>query len=36
LAKVIQKYNPGDKIALKVLRGEQELSIEAILGERQE
>jgi S1-C subfamily serine protease len=28
------KYNPGDKITLKVLRAGKELNIEAILGER--
>jgi len=35
LAKIIQKYNPEDKIILKVLREEKELSIEATLGERE-
>ena len=34
LAKIIQKYNPGDKIKLKVLRGNEELNLEATLGER--
>ena len=35
LAKIIQKYNPGDKIILKVLREGKEISIEVILGERE-
>lgn len=34
LAKIIMKYNPGDKISLKVLRGEQEKIFEVTLGER--
>ncbi len=33
LAKIIQEHKPGDKIVLRVLRGEQELIIEAVLGE---
>jgi len=36
LAKLIQKYNPGDKIILKILRGEEEKTLQAILGERTE
>lgn len=36
LAKVIQKYNPGDKVALKVLRAQTTETIEVVLGERQE
>lgn len=36
LGKVIQEYNPGDKISLKILRNGQEKIIEAILGERSE
>ena len=36
LAKIIQKYNPGDKITLKVLRGEKEINITVTLGEREE
>ena len=34
LAKIIQKYNPGDKITLKILRTGQEKTIEVTLGER--
>lgn len=33
LAKMIQEHKPGDTIVLRVLRGEQELIIEAVLGE---
>ena len=36
LAKIIIKYNPGDKIILKILRNNKELDIELILGERTE
>lgn len=36
LAKVIQKYNPGDKVTLKILRGEEEKIVTATLGEREE
>lgn len=36
LAKIIIKYNPGDKVVLKILRGNQEKTIEVILGERSE
>jgi S1-C subfamily serine protease len=36
LGKVIQKYNPGDIITLKILRGSQERILEATLGERSE
>jgi len=36
LAKIIMKYNPGDKITLKILRQEKEEIIEVILGERSE
>jgi S1-C subfamily serine protease len=36
LARIIMKYNPGDKIVLKVLRDEQEKIFEVILGERSE
>jgi len=36
LAKIIMKYNPGDKVVLKILRGTQEKIIEVILGERSE
>jgi len=34
LAKIIQKYNPGDKISLKILRGKEEKTLEVILSER--
>lgn len=34
MSKIIQKYNPGDKITLKILRGGQEISLDVILGER--
>jgi serine protease Do len=33
LAEIIQKYNPGDKIVLKILREKEEKTIEIILGE---
>ena len=36
LAKIIMKYNPGDKITLKILRNEKEEIIEVVLGERSE
>jgi len=36
LAKIISKYNPGDKVVLKVLREGREKTITAILGERSE
>ncbi|MFA5249066.1 MAG: trypsin-like peptidase domain-containing protein [Candidatus Paceibacterota bacterium] len=35
LAKIIAKYLPGDKVTLKILRNEKELSVEATLGEYQ-
>ncbi len=34
MASIIQKYNPGDSVTLKVLRNGQEMDIEATLGER--
>lgn len=34
LAKIIQSHNPGDKITLEILRGEKEIKIEAVLGEK--
>lgn len=34
LAKIIQKYNPNDKVALRILREGQERIVEVILGER--
>jgi len=36
LAKVIQRYNPEDQVTLKVLRGEEEIILQAILAERSE
>lgn len=36
LAKIISKYNPGDKITLKVLRGKDEKFFQLTLGERKE
>lgn len=36
LAKIIIKYNPGDKVVLKILRNNQEKIVEVILGERSE
>ena len=36
LAKIIMKYNPGDKITLKILREGEEKIFEAILEERSE
>lgn len=34
LAKIIQRYNPGDKVVLKILRKNKELKLEAVLGEK--
>lgn len=34
LSTIINKFNPGDKITLKILRGGQEQNLEATLGER--
>jgi serine protease Do len=36
LGKIIQKYNPEDKISLKILRGKEEKTIEVVLGEKSE
>jgi serine protease Do len=36
LAKIIVKYNPGDKVILKILRDGQEKNIEVVLEERSE
>jgi len=36
LAKMIEKYNPGDKVVLKILREGKEKTVEVILGERSE
>lgn len=34
LAKILQKYNPNDKVVLKVLRDGKEIDVEVVLGER--
>ncbi len=34
LGKIIQKYNPGDKVILKILRGKEAITLEVILSER--
>ena len=34
LSKIIQKYDPGDRVALKVLRDGKEIITEAVLGKR--
>lgn len=34
MQKIISKYNPGDKVTLKVLRAEKEIDIDVTLGER--
>jgi len=36
LANIIMKYSPGDKVTLKLLRGKEEKTISAVLGERSE
>lgn len=36
LADIIQEYNPGDRVSLKVLREGNEISLEAVLGERED
>lgn len=36
LAKIIVKYNPGNRVVLKVLRNNREMNIEVTLGERSE
>jgi len=36
LAKIIIRYNPGDKVILKILRNNKEKNIEVTLGERSE
>jgi serine protease Do len=36
LSDIIQKYNPGDKVSLKILRGKNEINLEVTLGERKE
>ena len=35
MGKLIQKYNPGDKVILKILRDKKEMTIEVTLGERE-
>lgn len=34
LAKLIQKYNPGESVTLKIMRGKEEMTLNAVLGER--
>lgn len=34
MSEIIRKYNPGDKITLKVLRDEKEMDIDVVLGEK--
>jgi S1-C subfamily serine protease len=34
LSKIIQKYNPGDTVMLKILRGKQEMNLTVTLGEK--
>jgi len=34
MSEIIRKYNPGDKITLKILRNEKELYVDVVLGER--
>ncbi len=36
LSRVVAKYNPGDKVELKVLRGDERIDLEAVLGDRNE
>ena len=36
LAKIIMKYNPGDKVTLKILRDKEEKVLTVVLGERSE
>jgi S1-C subfamily serine protease/glycosyltransferase involved in cell wall biosynthesis len=36
LAKIIMKYNPGDKVTLKILREKKEFLLEVVLGDRSE
>jgi S1-C subfamily serine protease len=36
LSKLIQKYNPGDSVTLKILREKEEMTISVVLGEREE
>lgn len=34
MSTIIQKYNPGDSVTLKILRGSTEINLQVILGER--
>ena len=34
LSRIIQKYKPGDKVVLEILRGDKKMKIEAVLGEK--
>ncbi len=36
LTKMIMKLKPGDTVSLKILRGENEMSVDAVLGEREQ
>ena len=36
LAKIIMEYSPGNKVILKILRGEEGIEIEVTLGKREE
>jgi S1-C subfamily serine protease len=36
MAKIIQKYNPGDTVNLHILRGDKEIDLKVTLGERTE
>jgi serine protease Do len=36
LAKTLMKYNPGDKVTLKILRNAKEIKVDVTLGERSE
>jgi len=36
LSKILMKYNPGDKVVLKIFRDKKEILIDVILGERSE
>lgn len=35
LYKIIKKYNPSDEVVLKILRGQKELEIKVVLGQRE-
>jgi len=36
LSKILQKYNPSEKVALKIMRDKVEMTLEVTLGEREE